>query len=46
MWIDSIANAQQLSTSGKLAGKFADVWLTQWPSVAKDHGPYYWGAVL
>ena len=46
MWIDSIANVQQISTSGKLAGKFADVWLTQWPSLAKDDGPYYWGAVL
>jgi UDP-N-acetylglucosamine:LPS N-acetylglucosamine transferase len=46
MWIDSIANVKQLSTSGKLAGKFADVWLTQWPELAKDGGPYYWGAVL
>jgi UDP-N-acetylglucosamine:LPS N-acetylglucosamine transferase len=46
MWIDSIANVQQLSTSGKLAGKFADVWLTQWPGLAKDDGPHYWGAVL
>ena len=27
MWIGSIANVQQLSSSGKLAGKFADVWL-------------------
>ena len=29
MWIDSIANVQQLSSSGRLAGKFADVWLTR-----------------
>jgi UDP-N-acetylglucosamine:LPS N-acetylglucosamine transferase len=46
MWIDSIANVQQLSSSGKLAGKFVDVWLTQWPGVAKEGGPHYWGAVL
>jgi len=46
MWIDSIANVKQLSSSGKLAGKFVDVWLTQWPGVAKDQGPLYWGAVL
>ena len=46
MWIDSIANVQQLSSSGKLAGKFADVWLTQWPEVARDGGPHHWGAVL
>ena len=30
---------KQLSSSGKLAGKFADVWLTQWPEVAKDRRP-------
>ena len=46
MWIDSIANVQQLSASGKLAGKFADVWLTQWPNLASEKGPRYWGAVL
>ena len=46
IWIDSIANAKQLSSSGKLAGKFADIWLTQWPAVAKDSGPHHWGAVL
>ena len=46
MWIDSIANVKKLSSSGKLAGKFADVWLTQWPGVAQSSGPHYWGAVL
>jgi UDP-N-acetylglucosamine:LPS N-acetylglucosamine transferase len=46
MWIDSIANVEELSSSGKLAGKFVDIWLTQWPGVAKDDGPLYWGAVL
>ena len=46
MWIDSIANAGQLSSSGKLAGKFADVWLTQWAALAQKDGPHYWGAVL
>jgi UDP-N-acetylglucosamine:LPS N-acetylglucosamine transferase len=46
IWIDSIANVEQLSTSGKLAGKFADVWLTQWPGLAKETGPRYFGAVL
>jgi UDP-N-acetylglucosamine:LPS N-acetylglucosamine transferase len=46
MWIDSIANVKQLSSSGKLAGKFVDVWLTQWPGLAKEDGPQYWGAIL
>ena len=44
MWIDSIANVQQLSSSGKLAGKFADVWLTQWPGVGKRRRPSILGS--
>src|SRR5207253_10371071 len=46
MWIDSIANSEQLSLSGQQAGRFADVWLTQWPALARDGGPDHWGAVL
>jgi hypothetical protein len=47
VWIDSIANYECLSTSGSLAGRFADVWLTQWPHLAKESpGPLFWGAVL
>lgn len=46
MWIDSIANCEQLSTSGLLARRVADAWLTQWPHLAQKDGPVYWGAVL
>jgi UDP-N-acetylglucosamine:LPS N-acetylglucosamine transferase len=46
IWIDSVANVEQLSSSGKLAGRFVDVWLTQWRGLAKEGGPHYWGAVL
>jgi UDP-N-acetylglucosamine:LPS N-acetylglucosamine transferase len=46
VWIDSIANCEELSSSGKRAGKFADQWLTQWPELARPGGPHYWGAVL
>ena len=46
IWLDSIANAQELSMSGKQAGRFADLWLTQWPEVACDDGPQYGGRVL
>lgn len=46
MWIDSIANSEELSLSGRQAGRFADVWLTQWPTLARDDGPRFWGAVL
>ena len=46
VWIDSIANIKKLSMSGRLAGHFADVWLTQWPHLAKPEGPEYAGGVL
>ena len=47
VWIDSIANCEQLSSSGMLAKHVADVWLTQWPQLqGQQGGPYYWGAVI
>lgn len=46
MWIDSIANSERLSSSGRLARRVADVWLTQWPELQGRGGPAYWGAVL
>ncbi len=46
IWIDSIANAEELSLSGKKAGAFADLWLTQWPNLVQPAGPQYQGRVL
>lgn len=46
IWIDSLANVEQLSKSGRLAGKFSDLWLTQWPELARENGPEYAGQVL
>lgn len=46
VWIDSVANTEELSLSGARIGKFADLWLTQWPHLAKPGGPKYLGAVL
>lgn len=46
VWIDSIANVEKLSLSGERAGRFADLWLTQWPEVARPNGPRYEGSVL
>jgi hypothetical protein len=46
VWIDSIANCEQLSSSGMQARRVADVWLTQWPQLQGERGPFYWGAVL
>jgi UDP-N-acetylglucosamine:LPS N-acetylglucosamine transferase len=46
IWIDSVANAEKLSSSGAQARRVADVWLTQWEHLAKPDGPQYWGSVL
>lgn len=45
VWIDSVANVEELSLSGQLATGKADLCLTQWPHLAGD-GVQYRGAVL
>lgn len=46
VWIDSIANVEALSLSGTQIGKHVDLWLTQWPHLAKPAGPRFNGAVI
>ena len=46
IWIDSIANAEELSLSGKMAAKHADLWLTQWDHLSGGDGPGFEGAVM
>jgi len=46
VWIDSMANVDQLSLSGRKAGRWVNLWLTQWPSLARSDGPRFEGAVL
>ncbi|MCA8965228.1 MAG: UDP-N-acetylglucosamine--LPS N-acetylglucosamine transferase [Planctomycetes bacterium] len=46
IWLDSIANVDELSLSGRMAGKHADLWLTQWEHLATPEGPQFQGAVL
>jgi hypothetical protein len=46
VWIDSIANGDELSLSGKKAGRHADLWLTQWPHLAAPQGPHFKGSIL
>lgn len=46
IWVDSIANVEELSMSGQKIGRYADLWLTQWPHLAKPEGPLYLGTVL
>lgn len=37
VWIDSIANVDKFSMSGSMVRPFADLFLTQWPELAKKH---------
>lgn len=46
IWLDSIANGEDMSLSGKKSEHYADMWLTQWPKVASDDGPEYKGGVF
>lgn len=46
VWLDSIANVEHVSMSGEKAGPHADLWLTQWPHLARANGPRFEGAVL
>lgn len=46
VWVDSVANSEQLSMSGKAAGRFVDLWLTQWEHLASVRGPKYMGSLL
>lgn len=46
IWLDSIANAEEVSLSGQMAGRHVDLYLTQWPELASPEGPEFAGAVL
>jgi hypothetical protein len=46
IWIDSIANVEELSMAGRLVEPYADLWLTQWPHLARQGRPEFAGAVL
>jgi hypothetical protein len=47
IWLDSIANVDEMSMTGLMVRKHAGLWLTQWPHLAEQsEGPDYAGAVL
>jgi UDP-N-acetylglucosamine:LPS N-acetylglucosamine transferase len=46
IWLDSIANAEELSLSGQMIGRHADLWLTQWQHLGRPDGPHFAGSVL
>lgn len=46
IWIDSIANAEKLSMSGKIAKYVASMHLTQWEHLAEGNRPAFKGKVI
>lgn len=47
IWVDSIANADELSSAGKKARFVADHWLTQWEHLTSEYdGLEYKGRVI
>jgi UDP-N-acetylglucosamine:LPS N-acetylglucosamine transferase len=46
LFLDSIANAEELSLSANLAKRHCDLVLTQWPHLADHDGAGYRGSVL
>lgn len=46
LWIDSIANVKEMSTSGIKAVGVAHKCVSQWPEVAAANGIEFWGRTL
>jgi hypothetical protein len=46
IWIDSIANAETLSMSGRIARPLADLHLSQWQHLADGRATRFMGSVL
>jgi UDP-N-acetylglucosamine transferase subunit ALG13 len=46
IFVDSFANVEELSLSGRLASRVAHLALTQWPELARAGGPCFEGSVL
>lgn len=46
IWVESLTSTDELSLSGRLAGRVAHLWLTQWEHLAREDGPHYHGGTL
>jgi UDP-N-acetylglucosamine:LPS N-acetylglucosamine transferase len=46
IWLDSIANVERISMSGRLARPFASIHLTQWEELADGHSTLFKGNVI
>jgi len=46
VWVDSIANSEKISFSGRVARYFSDIYLTQWEHLAGDGKLKFIGRVI
>lgn len=46
VWVDSIANVDKMSLSGKKVRKYADLYLTQWQHLTDEGDLVYYGSVI
>lgn len=46
IWVDSIANSDAPSLSGRIARPFSSLWVTQWEHLARSDNARYFGALL
>ena len=47
VWVDSITNVDRLSLSGRMVRRIADLFLVQWPELAKKYrGAQYVGTIV
>lgn len=46
IWLDSIANVEQISLSGEKAQKHSDLFITQWQHLADQKQIRYFGSVI
>ena len=46
VWLDIFGLVDRMTLSGRLAKPFADLYLVQWPHLARPNGPHYRGSLL
>jgi len=46
IWIDSLANTERMSMSGRIAARFVTLTVTQWEHISRPDGPRYFGEIL
>jgi UDP-N-acetylglucosamine:LPS N-acetylglucosamine transferase len=46
IWVDSVANVKKASLSGRITKYFADIWISQWLTVAQNNKGIYIGKLF